>query len=121
MKKLIILIILAFCLANTSFSQTKKIVVDISKYTPGDTVCPGIQPEEVFIAFINNTFYEKINKKTGKKETWYDPIQALDINFKNIEYKTKRMGESVDDVNGFYFYPVFVQKSEFLNKKAKKK
>lgn len=112
MKKICFLALFALCIGTSinSFAQTKTDTT--AKYTYGSETYPGIQPGEVFYTLISNGWY--LNK-SGLWGFWKEG--AAGINFKEIPWKTKRMGYLAYSKDGELledYYPVFVEKEELI-------
>ncbi len=100
-------------------AQTKD---TIGTYSWGSDKHPGCLSGEVFLMNISAEYYRiSVN---GIFLSQYDPRRATYENFKDIGWKTKRMGYLAFDVNGepvAGLRPVFVKKSELVKAGVLKK
>mgnify|MGYP000870214851 CR=1 FL=1 len=95
------------CLKKLFFYTQKK------NFMPGSRKYPGVKSNEVFLKNIST---ELIVEEDGSLTTSIRDLHALEKNFADISYATKRLGEEAYTENAFILKnhkPVFIQQREW--------
>lgn len=123
MKRISFLLIFVVCIVSTPVSA--QVPIDTSgRYKFWSETYPGIKSGEVFLTNISTTYYYEWPRWDYKRSYsssyfYYNEDLSTTINFNEIGWETKRLGDTAYDQNGNVlseYLPVFIKKSEFVNR-----